>query len=91
MATFANPCRDVEIRSVLAHLQADTLVIERILELGGTLVEIREAVDVDGAAPCWCDPPASSDRVAEIRALLGELLEPRQRTEPTAASVDMRG
>jgi hypothetical protein len=56
----------------------DPIVVERIVELGASLREICEAVDVDGDAP-QRDPEPSTERVAEVRALLAELLEDRHR------------
>jgi hypothetical protein len=72
-----------EVRALLGEigLQVDPLVVDRIVELGASAGEICEAADVNGRAP-RCDPMPSSDRVAEIRALLAELLEDRRRRTP---------
>lgn len=51
----------------------DPLVIDRIIELGATEEEIHEAAAVNGDVPEQ-DPEPSNACVAEIRALLAELL-----------------
>jgi hypothetical protein len=64
-------------------MRIDPLLIDRIVELGPTVDEIREAIDVDGKAP-QSDPTPSSERVAEVRALLAELLDGQRHTARTS-------
>jgi hypothetical protein len=59
------------------ELVVDPLVVDRIFELHASFEEITEAMNVDGKAPAT-DPPPSSPRVAEVRAILAELLEDRE-------------
>ena len=68
-----------EVRALFdcVELVVDPLVVERIIEMAASRAEIAEALRVDGRDPSR-DPPPSSPRVAEIRALLAELLEDRQ-------------
>jgi hypothetical protein len=60
-------------------LRMDPLVVDRIVELGASLDEVREARSVDDRTP-QRDPSPPNERVAEIRALLAELLEERPAT-----------
>jgi hypothetical protein len=59
-----------------AGLVVEPLVIERIVELEASREEIEEALAVDGPTSIDDSPP-SNRRVAEVRALLAELLEDR--------------
>jgi hypothetical protein len=65
-----------EIRDLFdrVELVVDPLVVDRIIELGASLQEISEAMNVEGTRPVE-DPAPSSPRVAEVRAILAELLE----------------
>lgn len=74
-----------EVRALFATLgvQSDPLVVDRIVELEASIAEIREATNVDGNAP-ERDSVPSTDRVAEIRALLAELLDGRHLQQPGA-------
>jgi hypothetical protein len=69
-----------EVRAFFESIDVlvDPPVLDRIVELGATVDEICEAIDVDGDAPRR-DPLPSTERVAEVRALLAELLEDRHR------------
>jgi hypothetical protein len=73
--------------SVERELQAglakaiDPVVVDRIAELGATRDELQEAISVKGDAPKQ-DPTPSNERVAEIRALLAELLVPDDPRRP---------
>jgi hypothetical protein len=70
------PAHPREVRELFdrVELLVDPLVVERIIELGASLDELCEAMDVDGSVSVE-DRPPSCPRVAEVRALLAELLD----------------
>lgn len=86
------PARAEEVRALFecAEVLIDELVVERIVELGASRANVEEALRVDGKAPSN-DPPPSNSRVAEIRALLAELLENRRPGDPVTCSAQSPG
>ncbi|MBX3159012.1 MAG: hypothetical protein KF773_23800 [Deltaproteobacteria bacterium] len=65
-----------EVRELFERVEllVDPLVVERILELGASVDEISEAIDVASDAPL-ADPAPSNRRVAEVRAILADVLD----------------